>query len=253
MEKESDKKERLSAVCQGITANYPRLMNALEAGTTNERFLSMTLWGHYESFALKAFFIDEDVAKAKRYFYNCGLRDVFLTARYDEKILDFGINHLSYALLSDNETLIREYANLRHSNYEAMIQNGRSTPMFALQCLIKEDWSEFERAMAIINTKTIRKLGMALDAEFYTALAEKNKEKIQQVIEELVSPKVHKKRNVHHILKNEFISHPAIGYAKLAWLKGIEVEIRSPLIPRELLEVAPLAVYEEIDLNETLS
>ncbi len=252
MENKPDKKERLLAACNSITAKNPRLMNALKEGKTNERFISMAFWEDYQLFSLKSFFIDQDLGKAKQYWYNCGLLDLLLTTKYDEKLLDFGINHLAYALLSDDQALITEYANLRHSNYEAMIQNGTTAPMFALQCLIKEDWKEFERAMVIVKTRSARKFKMELDAEFYTALAEKNKTKMEQVIEELVSPKVHKQRNIHHVLVNEFISHPALGYAKLAWIKGIEVEINSPLIPRELLPVAPLAAYEKIELTEPI-
>ena len=37
---------------------------------------------------------------------------------------------------------------------------------------------------------------------------------------------------------------PALGYAKLAWLSGIEVDIDSPLVPKELL---PLQSNEKYD------
>ena len=67
---------------------------------------------------------------------------------------------------------------------------------------------------------------------------------------------MHNIRNKHNILLNEFISHPALGYAKLAWLKGIEVEIDNPLVPKELLPFKPLENYlneyaflDEININ----
>ena len=34
------------------------------------------------------------------------------------------------------------------------------------------------------------------------------------------------------------------GYTKLAWRKGIEVEVNSPLISKELLPIQPLDKYE---------
>lgn len=37
---------------------------------------------------------------------------------------------------------------------------------------------------------------------------------------------------------------PALGYAKLAWILGMEVEIKSKLIPKALLPVLPLEKYE---------
>jgi hypothetical protein len=36
---------------------------------------------------------------------------------------------------------------------------------------------------------------------------------------------------------------PALGYAKLAWQKGLEVEINNPLVPKEPLQVKPLDKY----------
>ena len=44
-------------------------------------------------------------------------------------------------------------------------------------------------------------------------------------------------------IAQEYISIPALGYAKLAWLKGMEIEIDHPLIPKELLPYRPLENY----------
>lgn len=57
--------------------------------------------------------------------------------------------------------------------------------------------------------------------------------------------KDHKKRNKYMGISQQFISIPALGYAKLAWLKGIEVEIDHPLIPKELLPYKPLEHYDD--------
>ncbi|MFN8690550.1 MAG: Imm49 family immunity protein, partial [Cyclobacteriaceae bacterium] len=151
----------------------------------------------------------------------------------------------SYALLSDNEALIKRYANLRHSNYEAMIKGGGTAPMYILQCIIKDDWKEYERVMPIMKTKTVKKFKMEMDAAYYEALAERSKSKLEEILSEFVTPKIHKQRNKAHELINEFISHPAIGYAKLAWLKGIEVKIDSPLVPSDLLPVKPNETYQD--------
>jgi hypothetical protein len=54
---------------------------------------------------------------------------------------------------------------------------------------------------------------------------------------------VHNKRSFNK-LEAQYVSFPAVGYAKLAWRKGIEVEVNSPLIPSELLPVRPLEHYD---------
>ena len=63
------------------------------------------------------------------------------------------------------------------------------------------------------------------------------------ILQEMVSPKIHQKRNDDPLLK-KYISMPALGYAKLAWILGMEVEIKSKLIPKALLPVQPLEKYE---------
>lgn len=242
------KEERLVTACNSTVANYPKLKQSLAEGRTNERFISMTFSGDFERLAWKAFFIDQDIRLAKLYFYNGGLLDILLTNKYNEKILDYGILRFGYAMLSDSQELIHQWANLKHSNFENTVNNGSSTPIYLIQCAIKDDWKEYERGIAIMHAKSVPKFKMGLDAEFFLALAERNKEKLAQILMEFVSPKVHNARNKHQILIGEFISQPAIVYAKLAWLKGIEVEVNSPLVPKELLPIAPLSEYHKIDL-----
>lgn len=202
-------------------------------------------WYDHERFALKAFFIDQDIALAKQHFYMCGRLDEFLITKFDEKILDYGINHLSYALLSDDIPLIKRYSDLRYRNYGAAVESGVATPVFILQSIIKENWSDYEKGIKIMRTKTYKKFKMELDMLFYEAIAEKNAGKVEGILNEFVTSKIHKQRNKAHRLIGEFISHPAIGYAKLSWLKGIQVTIDSPLVPFDLLPIKSNDRYED--------
>jgi hypothetical protein len=117
--------------------------------------------------------------------------------------------------------------------------------MALLQALIRDDRTEFERILPIMKAKTEKKFGMELDRLFYEALAERDRSRCEAILAELVSPKVHQKRNKQHLLPKEFISHPALGYAKLAWLKGVEVVVDSPLVPADLLPIRPNDNYVE--------
>src|SRR5690606_20218014 len=105
-----------------------------------------------------------------------------------------------------------------------------------------------ERNLNIIETGTFKKLPkndvlLKLDYEFYKALLNKDKIKCEEILEQLVSPKIHKKRNGNLIL-SKYVSQPALGYAKLAWRQGLEVEVNSPLVHKELLPIQPLVRYE---------
>lgn len=249
--KDLDKEDRLFQVASSYNKNNEQWVEALRMDG-DPRLGSMVLWGVNQSYALKSFFLDKNIQQAKQHFHTCGRLDEFLINTYNEKILDYGINHLSYALLSDDEALIRRYANLRHSSYESMIKGGGSTPVYILQCIIKDDWKEYERVMPIMKTKTVKKFKMEMDAAYYEALAERNQKKLEEILAEFVTPKIHKQRNKVHELVNEFISHPALGYAKLAWLKGIEVKVESPLVPKDLLPIKPNLQYlDEYDFLRT--
>ena len=201
------------------------------------------LWYEHENYALKNLFLENNISKAKQNFYTCARLDEYATKNYDAKILDYGINHLSYALLSDCKELILKYADLKHCVYEEMIQNGSTTPVYVLQCIIKDDWSEYERVMPIMKNKSVNKWEMELDMLYYKALAEKNLTQCEVILNELLLPKNHNKRNKSYPISSSFVSHPVIGYAKLASLKGVEVEINNELIPKALLRIKPNEIY----------
>jgi hypothetical protein len=206
------------------------------------------LWYDHEKKALESLYIKNNLEEARQHYYTCGCLDEFRILNYDGKILDYGLNHLAYAMLSDNPSLIKRYADLKHSQYDKMIKNGNTAPTYVLQCLIKDDWDEYERVMPIVKTKSVKKYKLELDAAYYEALADRNKLKIEEILAEFVTPKVHKQRNKYHELVKEFVSHPALAYTKIAWLKGLEVQVNSPYIPMELMPVKPNQDYiEEYD------
>jgi hypothetical protein len=68
----------------------------------------------------------------------------------------------------------------------------------------------------------------------------------------LLEEKINNHRNRYSFCK-DFFSFPALGYAKLAWLKDIEVDINHPGVPKELLLVRPNKEYiDEYDFLKNL-
>jgi Immunity protein 49 len=213
-----------------------------------------TLFGCCTNFALHSFFIEKNLIKVKQYFYKHGRVTEFLTKKCNSNIVGYGMDNFSSILLSDNKNLIADFSNLKYENYlgESYMQavnKGKATAMYILQCLIREDWSEYERVLPIFKDKFLKKNKlMEIDGIFYEALARRDKQGMEEALKELVSPKMHKKRNTMPLV-NEFISHPAVGYAKLAWHKGIEVQVDSPLVPKEWLPIQPLKDEEYVDYD----
>jgi len=230
-----------------------RIVNRPESITSN---VFLNLWFCEESFAIN-YITETDIINAKKSFNNCTQIDLYRVVKYNERFFDYGLHHISYAILSDNEPLIQRYAKLRYQrganaelSMDEMVAIGES-PIWCntVQFFMSNDNEGVERNLNIIENKTSKLLDkkvwnlMQDDYEFYKALHSCDKGKIEEVLEKLVSSKIHKKRNDNPIL-NQYVSLPALGYAKLAWRKGIEVEVNSPLVPKELLPIQPLDSYE---------
>ena len=200
--------------------------------------------------------INNELDLLKHNFNISSLSDELQIKRFNSRLLDYGLKSIAYCILSDNEPLIQRYAKLRYHkgvnaelSMDEMVAIGE-LPIWCntVQFFMANDNSGVERNLNIIESKRLKALpkkeeGLKDDYEFYKALHSGDKAKMEEILEKLVSPKIHKKRNDNPIL-NQYISLPALGYAKLAWRKGIEVEVKSPLVPKELLPVQPLAQYK---------
>ena len=209
---------------------------------------------YLDNFTMYYYFVENDIIKAKQYFYKKGRVKVFLTEKFDNNWLDIDMFTFSHIMLSDNKALIDHFSTLIYKNnlgrsYMEAVDKGYSTHMYIIQCLISENWAEYERVMPIFKDKFLkRNKAMIIDCSFYEAIARKDKQGAEDAINELLLPKIHKYRNKHQIY-NDFVSYPAIGYAKLAWYKGLEVDINSPYVPKDLLPIAPLRTEEYLDYD----
>jgi len=212
------------------------------------------------------YFIEGNPDVMKKYLSIVGYIDIYLTQNYTKshsRFLDYDLPRCLKPILSDNGDLIRKYSSVRYKTYykeddseelklltmDEMVILGESAVWCnTVQFFMANDLPGIERNLNIIETKTLPNLpkneqGLKDDFEFYKALYNSDKARMEEVIEKLTSPKIHKKRNDNPLL-NQYISFPALGYAKLAWRKGIEVEVNSKLVPIELLPVQPLDKYE---------
>jgi hypothetical protein len=233
-------------------------INFLESNETisswNLAGIASFLWTCCEKFALYGYFTQNDYAKSQMYFYRCGRLMEFSSKKCDV-FPPTGLMQLAYTLLSDNSKLVQNFSSLGYTNYlgESYIQwverGTVTTPVYIVQCLIKDDLKEYERILPIMQDKMLKKKPtLRFDIMFYEGLVERNKGKMEEALAALVEPKIHKKRNTMPI-ESELISHPALGYAKLAWYKGIEVEVDSPLVPKEWLPIKPLKDEEYVDYD----
>ena len=250
---EENKFDRLERLFEDYKKHESTWLKNFSEGIYDEKWAA-NLPSIQDTFAMYHYFMDNDIVKTKQSFYKRGRVKVFLTEKFDNNWLDIDIVTFSHIMLCDNKELIERFSTLVYKNnlgrsYMEAVNKGYSTPMYIIQCLISENWAEYERVMPIFKDKFLkRNKAMSIDCIFYEAIANKDKKGAEDAINELLVPKVHKYRNKYQIY-NDFVSYPAIGYAKLAWYKGLEVDINSPYVPKDLLPILPLRQEEYVDYD----
>ena len=239
--------------------------NLLNKCSNDIPHLSMVLRSKNIAFALYSFFEEHNLQKAKQYFYVCGLLDAFRIKNYQDRMFDYNIASIGYAMLSDNLLFVKEvYANLTYNTFyledktkreiplsmDEMVEDGEGTIfVHTVQQFLKGNNELTERNLSIMENKYLPKKKQRqelarCEVDFFKALFQKDKAGCEKSLQEMVSPKIHNRTNYHEILLKKYISMPALCYAKLAWICGVEVEIKSKLIPKELLPVQPNERYE---------
>jgi|GEM_PF-1263584 len=197
------------------------------------------------------FLLKDDIKSMKLRSYNVGLVDIDLVSLFSKshsQFFNFDIARCLFVLLSDYEGLIHRYAKLRYKAHgqipdmDTRVLKGES-PIWCntIQFFMEDNVEGVKRNLDILEAITLKRLSkkeelLRIDYAYYQALLEKDRAKCEELLAELISPTIHKKRKDNPIL-NQYISQPALGYAKLAWRQGIKVDIDSPLIPKELLPI----------------
>jgi hypothetical protein len=214
-------------------------------------------------FALNSIFEEHNISKAKQYFYVSGLLDAFRIETYQDRMFDYDLHSIGYAMLSDNLVFVKDiFAKLTYqSSYleditekvipikmeDNVLQGEAAIFTHTVQQFLLGNNNLIERNLEIMEKVYFnaphQNSTLQHDVNFFRALYQKDISKCEAVLKDMVSPKIHQKRNDDALLK-KYISMPALGYAKLAWILGIEVEIKSKLILKELLPFHPLEKYE---------
>ena len=222
----------------------------------------------YESLArsciyngLNAFLNKDEISQVKQWFYVSSLLRIE-SARYPGgfSYTMSTPDEFIFPILSDNTEVIEKFAHLdtvhllwgeyEPSYQEAKFKPSKEDPRYrthALQAVLRNDWKDYQEIKALANQK-INKLREAVQFEFgiYDAIYERDKDKIIEIVQTLLKPKVHKAYNkdLSEEFNGEIWSHHPVMFTKLAWMNRLEIEIDNPLVPMELMPVKPLDHYD---------
>ncbi|MPR35531.1 hypothetical protein GBK04_19800 [Cytophagaceae bacterium SJW1-29] len=238
-----------------VNFRLPRLMGIFrEKPHEFDRLTLPILWADHEKIALYRLLFEKNIPAAKQEFYNCGTLTTYGVLRFgywpkdkkaeyiepDVKVDYMGfVSHFSYLLLSDCEALIQQYSTLRHQWWDEKTKDGLLVYARAIQCILLDDWESLEKHLIQFDKQAKRYKSAQHSKEFFIGMLEKDIGKVKRSIETMCE----KRYSRHNPFLANLIALPAAGYAKLAWLKGMQVQIDSPLVPMELMPIAPLEEY----------
>lgn len=210
----------------------------------NSYFFIPQLEGSNKVYALFSIYINKNIDQAKLHFHNSARIAEYMSNEYDWRIIDSGIERISCALLSDNAELIWRYSNLKNSKNH-ILSIGYQLPN-AVQNVLQGNWEKLQSNIVNLErfTKTQKYRWYAPTVNLFKGFLEKNKEEIETSLRELLD--THKKRNKDPLIC-KFFSIDTAGLCKLAWIKGYEIDLKSSLVPIELMPIQPLEKYEDYE------
>ncbi|MGP1992019.1 hypothetical protein D9V96_009045 [Zobellia laminariae] len=200
------------------------------------------LWVQHRNLGLKSLLLDDNLIAAKQHFYTCGKLDEYLILYHDTILLP---SRFTIALLSDNTTLIESYSQLKNSHYE-LSKKDDGVIFHAMQNVLTDNYEALNDNIKTLDT--LSKKNGEWESTFYDCcklffigMTKLEGLKIIDALNQLVDPVFHKKRVLSHTI--DLIATPEAGFAKLAWIKGIHIDIKSYLIPYEMLPIIPNETY----------
>lgn len=177
-----------------------------------------------------------------------------ILSKYDFQWAYNGINTNFFfmSLLSDNQKLIDYLIKHRDEIVDISVPYKRTDtrPFFNANTLLalSGDWQLLkERSLTFLNDekKARSDLKRIPDHEFYVALADKNIKGMQEALDKLLELKFAKRAAKDTLLHFDFYLQPQVlMYAKIAAIHGFDLGIDSPIAPKELIDINPLAEYK---------
>ena len=215
-------------------------------------FFSIGLLDDYHRALASKYLLENDISGFKENASIAGFLGIL--SEYDSQWAYNGINTNFFfmSLLSDNQKLIDYLIKHRDEIVDISVPYKRTDtrPFFNANTLLalSVDWQLLkERALTFLNDekKARGDLKRIPDHEFYVALADKNIKGMQEALDKLLELKFAKRAAKDTLLHFDFYLQPQVlMYAKIAAIHGFDLGIDSPIAPKELIDINPLAEYK---------
>lgn len=197
------------------------------------------------------YFVEGNIQTFKQNFYIASkLRAASANKHWGETLSMDG--SFLYPLLSDSAEIINTYSRLEPEEYLKNRDNPRVPQFFVhmIQLVLRDE----HEALRVKIDKGARGSGKPYREEFkagqdfYSLLLQRDRQALEaRILKEAQfwETIIKKGKMTGNPLTEDFLATNAVMYAKLCWIKGIEVQVDSPFVPMDLLPVAPLSHYDD--------
>jgi Immunity protein 49 len=202
-----------------------------------------SLAGNHCGLGVHAYFVENKLPSLKQHFYVAS--KLYAASVNQDGGTTFQIDmDFLFALLSDSTEVIDTFARLEPAEYLVDRDNPRSPRYYVhmLQLALRDEHDALREKIFIAAKRAGKRYReeFAARRDIYSLLLARDKAGLEEKLArnarvKCVNPWV-----------EDFISVHAMLPAKLCWIKGIHVQIDSPLIPMALLPVEPSQHYDDV-------
>lgn len=204
---------------------------------------------HHEQLASQALIEFNDVKKFKEEIYICTKLNIM--SYYDRKKIPCYLAW--WIFLSDSPELMRylksniSYFLENYAKCTASYMPNGGFLLYHILLALNDDWETLEKSVVgFLESNKKNQIRYIPDHKFFLAMCKKDIKGMEEALNMLLVPKVEKRRMYDlDVYFDFYLNIIVLTYAKLATLKGFDLNIDHPTAPKELIVYAPLKEYKD--------
>ena len=230
-----------------------QLLEIIHTSDGNPLYCMKSLGTYYEAKASSDLLLHADINAFKQDAYVAAKLQIMGKEEIYWAYNGYNTDNFFAAIMSDSPELIRFLIEHRDEVVEVneLYDRKDTRSYFNKNTLLAlaGEWKPLkERSLIFLKDKKKDKLDIKRipDHEFYIALCDKDVKAMQTALTKLLEPKLAKKAAYDGNNWFDFyLQMQVILYAKIAAIHGYDLDINSPITPKELIEFKPLLSYSE--------
>ena len=194
--------------------------------------------------AEEAFVIRNKINDCKNWCFHASLSHLINSRFTNVGVAVNGIGPAIAPLLSDNIKIIKDVVNWKNNNFHDHFMR-KGAIFYIVKYLIAGDYETAQALWMKGKSHPVKKAAWyAIERDILRAMIDKDEVKTREAILHFLTPESIEKTLDDVFVSGYFFNTMTIAYLKLAYHLGMNLEIEHELVPKELVEFAPLDKYE---------